>query len=350
MNNTNQDNRDFFNPSFNINTFLVTTKLFCCSLGIPLNLRIVKTIIRLLRLGYKSRHIFLLSVFVSYLLTFVHPLVELTYCAILPLECWEFVCVVLVVISGLPHALLLLNMCLALTDRFLAIKFPLMHQNKMTSRFAKSTMIVCNISLVFHLKFVYIMGLAPLRCEVWLVHITVVELTILILFVSYIILSVVVYRQTESRLNESQTNGDGASETSRTPGGAFDQEMVVIVGGIVTESRQLTTFGSEFLDARPLRNRSANIVRPAEPIPVDRDLEASRSLIMGVIPLVLTVCPLLILLLAFLFCQLIGQFDCSIFTWLVTYFKELSLIQAVYNPLIFLWKNEELRKALLAIN
>jgi hypothetical protein len=59
MNNTNQDNRDFFNPSFNINTFLVTTKLFCCSLGIPLNLRIVKTIIRLLRLGYKSRHIFL---------------------------------------------------------------------------------------------------------------------------------------------------------------------------------------------------------------------------------------------------------------------------------------------------
>ncbi|EFX61054.1 hypothetical protein DAPPUDRAFT_340718 [Daphnia pulex] len=342
MNNTSQDNRDFLNPNFNVNTFLVTTKLFCCSLGIPLNLQIVKTIIRLLRLGYKSRHIFLLSVFVSYLLTFVHPLVELTYCAILPLECGEFVCVVLVVISGLPHALLLLNMCLALTDRFLAIKFPLMHQNKMTSRLAKSTIIVCNISLVFHLKFVYIMGIAPLRCEIWLVHITVVELTILILFVSYIILSVVVYRQTEGRFR--------ASETSRTPGGAFDQEMVVIAGGIVTESRQLTTYGSEFLDARPLRNRSANNVRPAaEPVPVDRDLEASRSLVM-VIPLVLTVCPLLILLLAFLFCQLSSQFDCSIFTWLVTYFKELSLIQAVYNPLIFLWKNEELRKALLAIN
>jgi dopamine receptor D1 len=225
-----------------------------------------------------------------------------------------------------------------------------MDQNKMTSRFAKSTIFVCNIFLVFHLKFVYVMGLAPLRCEIWLVHMTVVELTILILFVSYIILSVVVYRQTETRLNESETLGDGASETLRTPGETFDQEMVVIAGGIVTESRQLTTYGSEFLGARPLRHRSANNVRPAEPIPVDIDLEASRSLVMGVIPLVLTVCPLLILLLAFLFCQLIGQFDCSIFTWLVTYFKELSLIQAVYNPFIFLWKNEELRKALLAIN
>jgi len=134
----------------------------------------------------------------------------------------------------------------------------------------------------------------------------------------------------------------------RTPGETFDQEMVVITGGIITESRQLTIHGTEFLSACPLRDRSNNVRSSRRS--VDRDFEASRSLVMWVIPLVLTVCPLLILLLAFLVCRLLGKFDCVILTWMMKYFKELSLIQAVCNLLIFLWRNKELRTALLATN
>jgi hypothetical protein len=86
----------------------------------------------------------------------------------------------LVAISGLPHALLLLNFCLALIDRYIAINFPLMHRDKMTSRFAKVSIFVCNIFLTFHLKFTYIMGLVPLGCEIWIVHNIVLGLTMLI--------------------------------------------------------------------------------------------------------------------------------------------------------------------------
>ncbi len=94
-----------------------------------------------------------------------------------------------------------------------------------------------------------------------------------------------------------------------------------------------------------------NNVRPMS-IHVDRDslsqmeVEATRSVLFGVTSLVVTVCPIIILLLTFLACRMIGKFDCNSLTWLATYVKELGLIHAIYNPLIFLTRYKELRNAL----
>jgi dopamine receptor D1 len=87
-------------------------------------------------------------------------------------------------------------------------------------------------------------------------------------------------------------------------------------------------------------------------IHVDRDslsqmeIEATRSLLIGVTSLVVTVCPIIILHLTFLACRMIGKFDCNSLTWLAAYVKELGLIHAIYNPLIFLIRCKELRNAL----
>ncbi len=43
---------------------------------------------------------------------------------------------------------------------------------------------------------------------------------------------------------------------------------------------------------------------------------------------------------------MIGKFDCNSLTWLAAYVKELGLIHAIYNPLIFLTRYKELRNAL----
>jgi hypothetical protein len=80
------------------------------------------------------------------------------------------------------------------------------------------------------------------------------------------------------------------------------------------------------------------------------EVEATCTLIIGVTSLFVTVCPMFILLLTIIVCQLVydTELECSNLTWLMTYFKELGSIHAVYSPLIFIMRNKELRVALFS--
>jgi hypothetical protein len=75
------------------------------------------------------------------------------------------------------------------------------------------------------------------------------------------------------------------------------------------------------------------------------ELEATRTLITGVTSLIVTALPPTIFVSIFLGCQLIFG-ECSNLNWLSPYMIELGLIHAVYNPLIFIARNKELRTAL----
>jgi dopamine receptor D1 len=79
-------------------------------------------------------------------------------------------------------------------------------------------------------------------------------------------------------------------------------------------------------------------------------VEATCTLIIGVTSLFVTVCPIFILLLTIIICQFVfsdGELaECRNLTWLMTYFKELGSVHAVYSPLIFLMRNKELRVSL----
>jgi len=184
------ENGEIHNP-INVDIVSVILKCLCCSTGIPLNASIAVTIARL---QHRPRNFFLLGIIWSYLTFFIPPAIELIYWA---LYSDESVCRAYMSVVILPQGLLLNNMLLALSDRYLAIHHPLLHRAKMTNRLAGCLIITCSMLTVFLMKFVYIVRLGTLRCEVWLIHIKMVMTFLPILFTSCIVLNII-YRQTKT--------------------------------------------------------------------------------------------------------------------------------------------------------
>ena len=180
------ENGEIHNP-INVDIVSVILKCLCCSTGIPLNASIAFTITRLRHLRCRPRHLFLLGIILSYLSFFIPPAIELIYWTLYSDEsvCHAYMAVVIV-----PQGLLLTNMLLALIDRYLAIHHPLMHRAKMTNRLAGCLIITCSMITAFLMKFVYIVRLGTLRCEVWLIHIKIIMTILIILFASCIVLNI----------------------------------------------------------------------------------------------------------------------------------------------------------------
>ncbi len=295
----------------NIGIVSVIIKAVCCSIGIPLNISIAVAITRLRRLHRKPRNFFLLGIVLSYLSFFIVPIIELIYWRIYPDEslCRAYVAVILV-----PQGLLLINMLLALVDRYLAINHPLLHREKMTNRLACCLIVTCSILTVFLLKFMYIVGLGILRCEILLLHVKMTSVIFIVLFVSCTAMNIVVYRQTKILLRESRT-------VEATP----DDSVVA--------------------------NNHSTVVSPMS-IHVGKkklgqmEMEATRTLIMGVTSLCVMPCLNVVFSATFFACRLVfGQLECSNLNGIGFLIKEISLTPAVYGPVIFLVRNKELRAA-----
>jgi dopamine receptor D1 len=304
------ENGEVYNP-MNIGIVSVIIKAVCCSIGIPLNISIAVAITRLRRLHRKPRNFFLLGIVLSYLSFFIVPIIELIYWRIYPDEslCRAYVAVILV-----PQGLLLINMLLALVDRYLAINHPLLHREKMTNRLACCLIVTCSILTVFLLKFMYIVGLGILRCEILLLHVKMTSVIFIVLFVSCTAMNIVVYRQTKILLRESRT-------VEATP----DDSVVA--------------------------NNHSTVVSPMS-IHVGKkklgqmEMEATRTLIMGVTSLCVMPCLNVVFSATFFACRLVfGQLECSNLNGIGFLIKEISLTPAVYGPVIFLVRNKELRAA-----
>jgi dopamine receptor D1 len=305
------ENGEVYNP-MNIGIASVIIKAVCCSIGIPLNTSIAVTITRLRRLHRKPRNFFLLGIVLSYLSFFIVPIMELIYWRIYPDEslCRAYVAVILV-----PQGLLLINMFLALIDRYLAINHPLLHREKMTNRLACCLVVTCSILTVFLLKFIYIVGLGTLRCEILLLHVKMTSTVFMILFVSCTAMNIIIYRQTKILLRESRT-----VETTRDDGVTANNQHSTVV------SPMSIHVGRKKLD--------------------QLEMEATRTLIMGVTSLCVMPCLNVVFSATFFACRLVfGQLECSNLNGVGFFIKEISLTPAVYGPVIFLVRNKELRAA-----
>nr|CAH0102016.1 unnamed protein product [Daphnia galeata] len=319
MNNSNaqrevvlNENGEVYNP-IEIGMASVIIKIVCCSIGIPLNVSIVVTIIRLRRMHRKPSNFFLLGIILSYLSFFIVPIIQLLYWGI---YADDSLCRVYVSVVGVPQGLLLINMLLALIDRYLAINHPLLHREKMTNRLACCLIVTCSILTVFLFKFIYIVQLDILRCEILLLHAKVASIIFMILFVSCMAMNIVVYRQTKILLHESR-----------------------------------------FVEAAPADNVVANTqfsneVTPVVIIHVDRmkigqqEMEATQTLIIGMTSLCVMPCLIVIFIATFFACRLVfGQLACGNFNEMLPFVKDLCLIPAIYGPIIFLVRNKELRAA-----
>ena len=282
------ENGEIYNP-MNIGIASLIIKIVCCSIGIPLNTSII---------------------ILSYLSFFIVPIIELLYWG---LQSDESLCHAYVAVIFVPQGLLLVNMLLALIDRYLAINHQLLHREKMTNRLACCLIVTCSILTVFLFKFVYIVGLGILRCEIFLLHVKMLSILFMIPFVSCTVMNIVIYRQTKILLRESRT-------VEATP----DNSVVA-------------------------NNQSSTVVTSMS-IHVGRmkicqlEMEATRTLIIGMISLCIMPCLNIVFIAIFFACRLIfGQSVCINFNEILPFIKDMSLIPAIYCPIIFLVRNKELR-------
>ena len=304
-------NGEIYKPiEIGIASFII--KIVSCSIGIPLNISSTVAITRLRRLHRKSRNFFLLGIMLSYLSFFIIPTMELIYWGIYP---DESLCHAYVATIALPQGLLLINMLLALIDRYFAINHPMLHRGKMTNRLACCLIVTSSILTVFLFKFIYIVGLGILRCEILFLHVKVASIFFVILFVSCTAMNIVVYRQTKILLSQSRI-------IEATPA-----DSVVAI------------------------NQFSTVVTPMS-VHVDRmklcqlEMEATQTLIISVASLCVMPCLNVIFVAIFVACRLVfGQLECSNFNGIGFLIKEISLIPAIYGPIIFLVRNKELRTA-----
>lgn len=340
-----------------LDIFLIITKLISAFIGIPLNTFIVLIIIRLRRLHSKPRNIFLLAMIISNLLLYFPSLIELIYW-FLPLE---NVCRSYVAVIGLPNAILLWTMFLALADRYVAIKYPLKHREKVTVRRAIVFLFISTAVLIFIMKFIFIVGLAPIGCEIWFVHSKVIGATVFVLFASCIVTHFIVYRQTKMLLQESRrvkpkTSYKGKSVTQAERNEMFnepvDQQIVTRdiesinpeIGGLHAEANPAAAENQ----ARAIVTNDSHHSNTSMVIHVNigtlsqMEMEATRTLIAGVTSLFVMASPPLLFFLSVFLCRLTGRPECTSMTWLAPYFREVTSVWAVYNPLLWLFRNGEL--------
>lgn len=311
------ENGDVYNP-IDLNGLMIL-KCICCCIGIPLNVSIAVALIGNHQLRTKPRIVFLLGIIFSYMSFFVVAIIELIYWCLYPVES---VCQAYVVCSALPQALLLLNLLLALGDRYFAIKHPLFHRRKMTERLACGIVIFSSLLTVFVQNFAYLAGLRTLRCEVWLVRVKLVTITTSLLYFACTIFNFVVYRETKNLLCEYRTICSSRKAPLDTTG----------KGKVGASNRQSTRTMSVHVDKRKL----SRII-----------MQATRTLVIGVTSLAVTACPSIVFSCVFFCCRsIVDEHQCRFLNWMAPYFQELGLISAVYSPIIFIVRQRELRSAL----
>lgn len=303
---------EIFNPMV-LSCTAIITKLVVVSLGIPFNLFVICPLANVRRLRKKIRNVFQLGISLSHLSSFVPPTIELVYY----LHPNEYVCQSFMAIVLVPQACLLINCILALIDRSLSMAYPLRYREKMTGRLVRYVMIACSTLIVFLVKFDYIADPADLRCEIRTSLIRKSVIVLFVLLVSCLLLNIYVYKQTKKHLNEAKTVRLGASAT-------FTDNSIVNIDHSVSEPM------SVHISKKRLNQM---------------ELEANLTLVISVGSLCIT--PLLGIgfVASYLACEFIyGESECSGFTLVGPYVRDVSLLPAVYGPIILLIRNQELRQ------
>jgi dopamine receptor D1 len=313
------ENGEILQHPINADIVSVILKFLSCSIGIPLNLFIAFTIIQRRRLHRKPRNFFLMAIILSYLSFFIPPAIELIYWGLYPVES---VCHAYVAVVTVPQGLLLTNMLLALTDRYLAINHPLLHRKKMTTRLAGCLIITCSLLTLFLMKFVYIVQLGTLHCEVWLVHVKMILVISIILFTSCVLFNMTIYRQTKTLLRESRTLEVRQDERVRSSDNVSANILSRILSHVDDPRRN-------HADKERLRKM---------------EMEATQTLMIEVASLCVMPCLALTFIASYFgSCLMFGQCASSHFLIIVPLIKEMSLTPAIYGPVIFLVRNKELR-------
>jgi len=255
----------------------------------------------------------------------------------------EETCRFYVTVVGLPYVIFFLNLLLALIDRYLVITRSLWHRDNVTIRGVFIVQISLTMALCFALKAVYIFEVVPLRCEIQLIHGKIVGLTLLILFISCLVAQFVVYQKTRDVFKGLPMNtSSGTSQRSvslSTIRNAFPRG----VHHNHQQQQQPLDSSRSGSDGGCIVNwESSSSLTPME-------IEATKTLMAGVISLLVITAPLIIFMFPFLVCSSSSMqttLVCRNINWLAPYFKEFPLIHSVVQPILYIYWSDEFSAAI----
>lgn len=347
------------NP-IHLNPFVIASHLICCVIGIPINLFIVVVILYMRRLRTKPRNIFLLGLILSNLSAFAPVLVEFAY---IHFPRNEELCQFYVSIVGLPYVLFLNNLLLALTDRHIAISHPVWHYKKVTIRRVVCWQVFTSIFISVVYKFAYVSQFLPLKCEVQLFQVRVISITLLMMFTVCVLAQVFVYRSTRKILaNYSAIRSKQMIPlvTTNREENIVNQNPASAVNDVVTGNHlapQPCDQHNVNLFSVPMTSDGDITITTTAPVELNvhmsnetvghLEIEATRTMIASVTSLSVMTGPFILYTFVAFTCPLwFDKLSCSSMSWLVPYLKELILFHAVYHPIVYLCRSNEVSSAL----
>lgn len=136
--------------AFRLTTLQKFNRIFCCSLGTPLNILVVVVVLRSRQL-WSGRNIFWLAVTLFNLLAVVQSITELFIADLYRRSdrSHQTLCIIYSILLGCPYDLVMSGLTLASWDRYLALARHQFYENYATPR---------NISLILLVVFIIITG------------------------------------------------------------------------------------------------------------------------------------------------------------------------------------------------
>ena len=324
-----------------ISTALFVIDCICVLVGLPLNFYIALKIMFKRRLNSKPRNIFQLSFsFCNIISLGVTNILEIIH----HLRPNDNVCRLYVAIGALPSFLFFFNLLLSLMDRYVAISYPLWHRNKVSVNSVIFWLLLLNLALTVGVKWIYVGQHVPLRCEIQVRHIVTVHTVQCVLFVACIGFHITDYVKTCQLLPRPSGGTVSVPSLPRisrrraaAAAAAMQQEEEVIEMNVI-------------YSAVNVRQEPPPLPPPPERLSVhirsgavaQLEMEATRTFLFGVIPLLILPLPWLVLIITHSICLVFYGEACNDFIWLAGYFKAWITLHAVINPLMNICRNKEL--------
>lgn len=306
-------------------TFLPMAIVSCATVGIPLNLLVASVIIAQQRL-HKPRHIFWLGVIFSNVFALLLSINELFVFYIIPDS--RPACLIFVLLIGIPYATLLLNLLLGLIDRFIAITYPLWHKNKVTIRRIITTQWTgfFLISILFKISYLLDGSLMDISCQQHQPHGKLIVITLMTLILLCISAQIAIYFKTKSYFVQQR-------ECQREP-----------LSSRLGLSESICTSNQRNIAMANKRHEPEFFIHIGSETISKLEVEAAWTVVQGVTSLIIISSPIFIVSLSVLYCNKVYD-DCTAFTWMIPYFRELVLAHTVYNPIMYIWRSHEFSSA-----
>lgn len=349
---TNVTDEDF---PIRMNTFNSTCHILLAAAGIPLNLIIAFAIVAYRRLHNKPRNILWLGVTLANLLTLFTILVELFAYHLRSLA----TCKVFISVTGLAYTWLLFNMLLALVDRYIAIVYPLWHRKNVSVGRVIAGQGIGAFLITLLIKLPFAIGTIPLECGIIPGHSKIIAVSNFVFLTLCILAQIVVYVKTRRCLGSD--NGCDpivafVNQTSRQRRENNPDRPSDNAGNSISDRRQHETSstGSSSKGERtnletntPTCGFGSSLLIRHHGGTRQMELEATWSLLIGVLSLLVFTCPTLILGFVEWGCRKIyGDFQCSSAGVATFYAREILLGHLVYNPVMYIIRSREFSAAL----